>query len=105
MISTLQTVVRRHLGENIPHLYDISRNVSFILQNGHSTVSYPRPLLPNVAEVACIHCKPARPLPKVFDDTERSKNSMTFSNICSNSKILYRPAVRLDLYTYQWDLQ
>lgn len=65
MTSTLQTIVRRHLGEHVPHVYDISRNVSFILQNGHSTVSYPRPLLPNVAEIACIHCKPARPLPKV----------------------------------------
>lgn len=65
MISTLQTVVRRHLGDHIPHVYDISRNVSFILQNGHSTVSYPRPLLPNVAEIACIHCKAARALPKV----------------------------------------
>lgn len=65
MISTLQPVVRHHLGAHVPNVYDISRNVSFILQNGHSTVSYPRPLLPNVAEIACIHCKPAKPLPRV----------------------------------------
>lgn len=64
-MSLLQPVVRSHLGD-IPNVYDISRNVSFILQNGHSSVSYSRPFLPNVAEIACIHCKAARPLPKVI---------------------------------------
>lgn len=64
-ISLLQTVVRSHLG-NVPHVYDLASNVSFVLQNGHSSVSYSRPFLPNVAEIACIHCKPARPLPKVM---------------------------------------
>lgn len=61
----VQHVVNKHLGEDIPHVYHLARNVSFILQNGHATVTYPRPLLPNVAEIACIHCKPAAPLPKV----------------------------------------
>lgn len=63
----LQSVVRNHLGNDVPNVYDLTRNVSFILQNGHSSVSYSRPLLPNVAEIACIHCKPARPLPKVIN--------------------------------------
>lgn len=64
----LQAIVRRHLGSDIPHVWDLSRNVSFILQNGHATVTYPRPLLPNIAEIACIHCKPAGPLPKDLED-------------------------------------
>lgn len=67
MVSVLQTVVRKHLGDDVPYVYDISKNVSFILQNGHATVSYPRPFMPNVAEIACIHCHPAKPLPKVKD--------------------------------------
>jgi len=50
-ISFLQTVVRKHLGDDIPNVYDISRNVSFILQNSHFTVSYPRAFMPNVAEI------------------------------------------------------
>lgn len=66
MTSILQPVVRKHLGNDIPPVYEISKNVSFILQNGHAVVSYPRPLLPNVAEIACIHCKPAVSLPKVL---------------------------------------
>lgn len=65
VIGKLQTVVRRHLGDEIPPLYELSRNVSFILQNSHFSVSYPRAFMPNVAEIACIHCKPAQPLPNV----------------------------------------
>lgn len=61
----MQTVLRNHLGDEIPHVYDISKNVSFILQNTHFSVSYPRAFMPNVAEIACIHCKPAQALPKV----------------------------------------
>ncbi|CAG9583081.1 unnamed protein product [Danaus chrysippus] len=56
-VTILQGVLKRHFGSKIPHVYDMGKNVSFILQNGHYSVSYPRPFLPNVAEVACIHCK------------------------------------------------
>lgn len=61
----LHTILRKHITD-VPHPYEIGKNVSFILQNGHAVVTYPRPLLPNVAEIACIHCKPAGPLPKVI---------------------------------------
>lgn len=60
----LQGVLERHLGY-VPPISQMRKNVSFILQNGHATVTYSRPFLPNVAEIACIHCKPAKPLPKV----------------------------------------
>ncbi|XP_047998048.1 UDP-glucosyltransferase 2 [Leguminivora glycinivorella] len=62
MAVFLQGVLRRHFGPQMPHVYDMAKNVSFILQNGHYSVSYPRPYLPNVAEVACIHCKEAKRL-------------------------------------------
>nr|ASX94000.1 UDP-glycosyltransferase UGT50A4 [Zygaena filipendulae] len=62
MVTILQGVLRRHFGPQMPHVYDMSKNVSFILQNGHYSVTYPRPYLPNVAEVACIHCKDAKQL-------------------------------------------
>lgn len=62
MTTILQGVLRRHFGSQMPHVYDMSKNVSFILQNGHYSVSYPRPYLPNVAEVACIHCKESKRL-------------------------------------------
>lgn len=64
-VNVLQGVLRRHFGAQMPHVYDMSRNVSFILHNGHYSVSYPRPYLPNVAEVACIHCKEPKRLDPV----------------------------------------
>ncbi|XP_028031956.1 2-hydroxyacylsphingosine 1-beta-galactosyltransferase [Bombyx mandarina] len=65
-MTILQGVLRRHFGSQMPHVYDMSKNVSFILQNAHYTVSYPRPYLPNVAEIACIHCiEPKRLDPEI----------------------------------------
>ncbi|CAH0726869.1 unnamed protein product, partial [Brenthis ino] len=61
-VSILQGVLRRHFGPQMPHVYDLARNVSFILQNGHYSVTYPRAFMPNVAEVACIHCKESKRL-------------------------------------------
>lgn len=82
MISVLQQVVRKHFGQNFPAVHDISANVSFILQNGHPSVSYARALLPNVAEIACIHCKTAAPLPAV------KICKINFQNIKRKIKIL-----------------
>lgn len=65
IIGMVQTVVRRHLGDDVPPVKSISKDVSFILQNSHFSVSYPRAFMPNVAEIACIHCKAAKPLPNV----------------------------------------
>lgn len=64
-VAILQRVLRRHFGPQMPHVYDMAKNVSFILQNGHFSVTYPRPFLPNVAEVACIHCKESKRLDAV----------------------------------------
>ncbi|KAK7865317.1 hypothetical protein R5R35_007400 [Gryllus longicercus] len=64
----LQPVLRRHIGPSMPGVYELSRNVSFVLQNGHAVVSYPRAYLPNVAEVACIHCRAPRPLPQELEE-------------------------------------
>ncbi|XP_044728728.1 UDP-glucosyltransferase 2 [Chrysoperla carnea] len=64
----LDNILEKHLGPGLPSVYTVMKNVSFILQNGHFTVTYPRPYLPNVAEIACIHCKPAKPLPKDLEE-------------------------------------
>lgn len=60
----VQNVINKHFGKNVVNVIEMTKNVSFILQNGHATLTYPRPYLPNVAEIACIHCKPPKPLPK-----------------------------------------
>ncbi|XP_002061112.3 2-hydroxyacylsphingosine 1-beta-galactosyltransferase [Drosophila willistoni] len=80
-------IVRDHLGENIPHPYEMSRNVSFILQNGHAVVSYPRAFNPNVAEVACIHCKPARALPKDLEEFINASGASGFIYVSMGSSV------------------
>lgn len=61
----IQNVLRSHLGSSVPDVYELTSNVSVIIQIGHHSVTYPRPYLPNVIEAGCLHCKPARPLNKV----------------------------------------
>lgn len=63
--ALVHNVLKTHIGEDVPAIADFGRNLSFALQNGHFSVSNPRPYLPSVAEIGCIHCKPAKPLPKV----------------------------------------
>ncbi|XP_053694505.1 UDP-glucosyltransferase 2 [Sabethes cyaneus] len=86
-LAVLQAVVRRHLGTDVPNVWDLSRNVSFILQNGHATVTYPRPNLPNIAEIACIHCKPAGPLPKDLEDFISGSGESGFIYVSMGSSV------------------
>jgi hypothetical protein len=53
MVGILQTVVRKHLGDEVPPIYELSKNVSFILQNSHFSVSYPRAFMPRGGN--CLH--------------------------------------------------
>ncbi|XP_041450335.1 UDP-glucosyltransferase 2 isoform X2 [Drosophila obscura] len=80
-------VLREHLGTHMPHPYEMSRNVSFILQNGHAVVSYPRAFNPNVAEVACIHCKPAKKLPKDLEDFIGASGASGFIYVSMGSSV------------------
>ncbi|XP_055920237.1 UDP-glucosyltransferase 2 isoform X2 [Eupeodes corollae] len=87
VIGLVHKVLQDRLGPDHPHPYDISKNVSFILQNGHTVVSYPRALNPNIAEVACIHCKPARPLPKDLEEFIASAGESGFIYVSMGSSV------------------
>ncbi|XP_017468663.1 PREDICTED: 2-hydroxyacylsphingosine 1-beta-galactosyltransferase [Rhagoletis zephyria] len=87
VMAMVYRVLRVHIGTHIPHPYDISKNVSFILQNGHAVVSYPRALNPNVAEIACIHCKPAKPLPKDLEEFIASAGESGFIYVSMGSSV------------------
>lgn len=68
--ALVHNVLKAHLGDDIPTINEFGRNLSFALQNGHFSVSNSRPYLPSIAEIGCIHCQPAKPLPKVRIGTE-----------------------------------
>ncbi|KAK9875889.1 hypothetical protein WA026_009676 [Henosepilachna vigintioctopunctata] len=59
----LQGILSERFGRDMPPIYQLSSNVSFILQNSHPAVTYSKAYLPNVAEIGCIHCRNPKPLP------------------------------------------
>lgn len=65
MDAPAHKLARQHFGESLPPLSQLARNTSLIFVNNHFSVNRPRPLVPGVVEVAGIHIKPAKTLPKV----------------------------------------
>ena len=58
-------LMHKHFGQNLPHIKSILRNTSLILLNHHFSLSYSRPVVPNMVEVGGIQVQPSKPLPKV----------------------------------------
>ena len=65
MDAPAHRIAKQHFGESLPALSQLARNTSLIFVNNHFSFNRPRPLVPGVIEVAGIHIKPAKPLPKV----------------------------------------
>ncbi|XP_067000260.2 UDP-glycosyltransferase UGT5 isoform X1 [Anabrus simplex] len=64
-IPKQEVLVRKHFGSGPPPLYEADYNDSLLLVNNHWSLSYVKPLLPNVVEVTGLHVKTkADPLPK-----------------------------------------
>lgn len=49
----------------LPSISDLDSSTSLILLNHHFSISYPRPLMPNIVQVGGLHIKPAKKLPEV----------------------------------------
>lgn len=56
---------RELFGPDLTPIDVLAYNISLILVNSHFSVNYPRPLVPNIIEVAGLHIDTPRPLPKV----------------------------------------
>lgn len=83
----VHNVLKTHLGEGVPTIREFGRNLSFALQNGHFSVSYARPYMPNVAEIGCIHCQPAKPLPKHLEDFVSGAGEIGFVYVSMGTSI------------------
>ncbi|CAL8107618.1 unnamed protein product [Orchesella dallaii] len=53
-------IYRQYLGNDIPTVEEIDRNVSMIFMNTNFLLTFPRPLLPDIVEVGGMHCKYGR---------------------------------------------
>lgn len=49
----------------LPSISELGFSTSLILVNGHFSISYPQPLMPNIVPVGGMHVKPAKKLPEV----------------------------------------
>ncbi|XP_034947118.1 UDP-glucuronosyltransferase-like [Chelonus insularis] len=58
----LQPTLRKYLGDQVPDVRELITEVSVTLQNSHYSVGESMPYLPNVVNVACLHCRPAMDL-------------------------------------------
>lgn len=83
----VQGVLDKHLGRNAVNVIEMTKNSSFILQNGYATLTYPRPYLPNVAEIACIHCKPPKALPKELEAFIQKGGDLGFVYVSMGSAV------------------
>ncbi|CAG9861575.1 unnamed protein product [Phyllotreta striolata] len=94
----MQDILRQHFGNDVPPIYELSKNVSFILQNGYVSLTYPRAYLPNVAEIACIHCRKSKPLPEDLEDFIRGSGDAGFIYVSMGSSV---KAVNMPVYLRQ----
>jgi len=65
-LPRMEALYKEYLGTGLPSVREIEKNASLILNNAHFSLTYPRPNLPQVIDVAGMHCKPGQPLPKVY---------------------------------------
>ncbi|PSN47111.1 hypothetical protein C0J52_16000 [Blattella germanica] len=61
-IPEQQKIMEKHFGKfgPLPSIDDIHASTSLMFLNNHFSISYPRPLLPNIVEVGGMHIKPPK---------------------------------------------
>lgn len=67
MIRRDKKIVKKYLGNVAKNLEKHIYNTSLLLVNTHFTLNLPRPLVPNIIEIAGIHLGKHEPLPEVRD--------------------------------------
>jgi glucuronosyltransferase len=66
IVPRFEEIYRNKLGDqSLPGAFEILKNTSLIISNGHFSMNSPRPFLPDVIEVGGMHTRPAKKLPKV----------------------------------------
>jgi hypothetical protein len=59
-------IMRKHFNDSdLPSLAEIEYTTSLVLLNHHFSISYARPLMPNLVQVGGMHLEPPKKLPQV----------------------------------------
>lgn len=62
---TADRIARKYLGNDIPYIEDIARNMSLLLLTTNPILYTPRPTIPTIISLEFIHIQPVKPLPNV----------------------------------------
>lgn len=62
------------MGQDLPYIEDIARNMSLLFVTTNPIVDIPRPMVPTIISLEHIHIKPVKPLPKVSEICIRTKH-------------------------------
>ncbi|ODM94715.1 UDP-glucuronosyltransferase 2A3 [Orchesella cincta] len=78
-----ENIYKQYLGDDLPDVETLRKNVSLIFSNTHFSLNFPRPLMPDVIEIGGVHCHhPANPLPKDLEDfVSGDKNGFIFFSL------------------------
>ncbi|CAH1993754.1 unnamed protein product [Acanthoscelides obtectus] len=64
VIPRADQISRKYLGDRLPYLGDIGRNVSILLTNTNMAIYGARPYIPTVVPLGFMHIEPLKPLPE-----------------------------------------
>ncbi|XP_050312697.1 UDP-glycosyltransferase UGT5-like isoform X2 [Anthonomus grandis grandis] len=85
-------IAKQYLGEDLPYLADLERNVSAIFLNINPILYTPRPMVPTVIPMSFMHIQKPKPLPEdIREIIETAKNGVIYFSLGSNVKSVNIP--------------
>lgn len=98
-VKSQEELFKKYFGENTPPLKEIIFNTSLLFVNYHHALAFPRPYLPNVIELAGIHVKAPKPLPKDLQEyMEDSKDGVILFSMGSVLKGANMPKEKIGIF-------
>ncbi|XP_030763310.1 UDP-glucuronosyltransferase 2B18-like [Sitophilus oryzae] len=85
-------ISKKYLGNDIPYIGDIEKNLSALFLNSNPVLYTPRPLVPTVVPLVFIHIEPPKPLPQdIKAEMDSAKNGVVYFSLGSNVKSMNIP--------------
>ncbi|CAG9821215.1 unnamed protein product [Phaedon cochleariae] len=85
VVPEADSIARKYLGEDLPYLGDIGRDVSLIFTSTNPVIYRVRPDVPTVVTLGQMHLRPPKPLSKVLQDIlDNSQNGVVYFSLGSN---------------------
>ncbi|XP_066998719.2 UDP-glycosyltransferase UGT5 [Anabrus simplex] len=93
VLPAQEALLRKYFGSAPPSVYETEHNDSLLLLSNHWSLSYPRPLLPNVVELTGLHVQnTTKPLPKdIKSFLDGAEHGVIYFSLGSNVKSVNLP--------------